>query len=299
MTGTASVEQTTDNRTLLLQGAENETAPPPPLLPKKPSAKQQRKARAKNAVKGTPAADPRIKITDSPSLGCVYLGAEKSPHGAELVDPHDAFSDEEIEGMPVVYVAATYGRLHIWRDRKGSWFRTAGRISIRLRDGERVIQVALFDGADEHDLLWFYEAIELLKASRRKNPEWVRIVSDWADDRTFALVFTARSYADPYTNRSAAAKVFVCAEKRCREQVHTVGDTHTLETLTRSLGEYFAYEIEILKYSHLADQKWHVDVSSGEMTEATPEMIATFVNDLNWMAIECANANAKEVLLCR
>lgn len=35
MTGIASVEQTTDNRTLLLQGAENETAPPPPLLPKK------------------------------------------------------------------------------------------------------------------------------------------------------------------------------------------------------------------------------------------------------------------------
>lgn len=294
MTGIASVEQTTDNRTLLLQGAENETAPPPPLLPKKTSAKQRRKARAKHAIKGTPAADPRIKITDSPTLSCVYLGAEKSPHGAELVDPHDAFSDEEIEGMPVVYVAATYGRLHIWRDRKGSWFRTAGRISIRLRDGERVIQVALFDGADEHDLLWFNSAIELLRRGRRKNPEWVRIVSDWADERTFALVFTSRSYVDPYTNKSDAAKVFVCTEKQCREQVHEVEDSHTLDTLTRSVGKNFDYEIGIVKYSHLPNQKWHVDVSGGEMAEATPEMIGTFVNDLNWMSIECANANAKE-----
>lgn len=300
MTSTNTISETEDNRTLLLlQAADVGTTALPPLLPNKPSAKQRRRARANNAIKGTIAADPQIKITDSPSLDCVHLGATYSPAGNVLVDPHDVFSDEEIVDMPVVYEAATRGRLHIWRDEKGKWFRTPGRINIRLRHGERVIQVALFDGADEHDLWWLNRRIEGLKDGRNKNPEWVRVTSDWADDRTFALVFRSRPYVDPYVTKSNAAKVFVCAETQCREQVHEAEETHTLDTLTRSVGTYFAYEIEIVKYSHLPNAKWHVDVCGTEMCEATPEMIATFVNDLNWMSIECANANAKEDLLCR
>jgi len=262
---------------------------------KTPSAKKLRKIRAKHAKKGTLAADPRIKITDRPSLTCVHVGAKKSPAGVELVDPHDAFSAEEIAAMPVVYVAATIGRLHIWRDNKGDWFRTAGRISIRLRNDERVIQVALFKGADEHDLWRFNQTIELLKAGRQKHPEWIRVASDWADDRTFALVFTSRPYVDPYTTGSVAAKVSVCTEKLCREQVHTDYESHTLETLRRDLGKHFTYEIEINKHPDAANGRWHVNVDGGpELSEATPEMISTFANDLQWMSIECANANTKE-----
>ncbi|AKV86384.1 hypothetical protein AKG07_08805 [Microbacterium sp. CGR1] len=298
MTTQISIAEAAADRTLLVEGVGTSTATPPPQQPKKPSAKKARKIRAKNARKGTLAADPRIKITDSPSMDCVHLGAKKSPNGNELVDPHDSFSDEEIADMPVVYVAATYGRLHIWRDNTGAWFRRAGRITIRLRKGERVIQVALHDGADEHDLRWFNEAIEELKNGRPNSPQWVRITSDWADDRTFALVFTSRRYGDPYLKGSNAAKVAVCTERLCREQVHEDGDPHTLETLQRSLGKYFTYEIEIKKYSDENDAHWFVNVDGGaELSEATPEMLSTFANDLQWMSIECANANAKEALL--
>lgn len=263
--------------------------------PKKKTAKQARKLRAKNAKKGSLAADPRIKITDSPNMGCVHVGAKRSPGGIELVDPHDAFSDDELADMPIVYVRATFGRLHIWRDNKGTWFRTPGRITIRLRNGERVIQVALFDGADEHDLWFFRKTIEKLKAGRRQDPQWVRITSDWADERTFALVFTSRAYVDPYTNGSEAAKVSICKEKLCREQIHEGDEPHTLEVLQRDLGKYFGYEIEINKYSRDKDARWELFVDVGtEMSEATPEMVSTFANDLSWMAIECANANAKD-----
>lgn len=261
---------------------------------KRPSAKQARKIRAKNAIKGTLAADKRIKITDRPNIDCVYVGSHESPHGKEMIDPHDAFSDDELADMPVVYVASNIGRVHIWRDERGRWWRSAGYVRIRLREGIRVIVVGLYDGADEHDLWRLDNTIEKLKSGRAENPEWVRITSDWADDLTFALVFTSRPYVDPYTTRSEAEQVFVCDEKQCRDQVHKLEDHHTLDTLARSVGKHFGYEIEIVKYSHKDSAKWHVDIESRELSEATPEMIAAFVNDLNWMSIECAIANKKD-----
>lgn len=261
---------------------------------KKLGAKRARKLRARNAVKGSIAADQRIEITDRPSVDCVYVGSETSPHGNQLVDPHDVFSDEELADMRVVYVASKVGRVHIWRDERGRWWRSAGYVRIRLREGIRTLVLGLYDGADEHDLWRMNDTIERLKAGRSASPEWVRVTSDWADELTFALVFVSRPYVDPYTTKSNAEKVFVCAEKQCREQIHTVDEYHTLDTLNRSVGQYFKYEIEITKHSHVENAKWQIDIMGGDISEATPGMIASFVNDLNWMAIECANANKKD-----
>lgn len=298
MTTSTIIAEAATTRTLLEEGVGITPATLPPQNPKKPSAKKARKIRAKNAIKGTLAADHRIKITDAPNTGCAHIGDAKSPGGQVLVDPHDAFTEEEIAEMPVVYVASKVGRLHIWRDSRGRWFRTAGHVRIRNREGAHVIVVGLYDGADEHDLWMFDKTIELLKSGRQKAPQWVRITSDWADDRTFSLVFTARRYVDPYITKSEANKVFVCSEKLCREQVHGADESHTLDTLRRDLGKYFVYEIEINKYSHEPDGRWFLNIDGGaELSEATPEMLSTFANDLQWMSIECTNANTKEVLL--
>lgn len=300
MTTQTSIAEAHTSRTLLEVGVGNTPATLPPEKPKKPSAKKARKIRAKNAIEGTLASDHRIKITDTPNIGCVHIGAEKSPGGQELVDPHDAFSEEEIAEMPVVYVASKVARLHIWRDAQGRWFRSAGYVRIRVRDGAHTIVIGVYDGADEHDLWVFDRTVELLKKGRQENPQWVKITSDWADEKTFALVFTSRKYVDPYRTKSEAAKVLVCAEKLCRKQVHLAGDSHMLETLRRDLGKHFSYEIEISKYSDKPNARWFVNVDGGtELSEATPEMVSTFANDLQWMSIECANANTKEGLLCR
>jgi hypothetical protein len=264
-------------------------------LPKKPSAKKIRRIRAKNAIKGTIAADPVVKITDAPSTTCVYLGAQRSPDGHTMIDPHDIFTEEEIAALKVVYVVDRGRRVHIWRDGKGRWFRTAGYVAIKMRGGERVIQIGLSKGADTQDVAAFEEAVTRLREGRTKHPEWRRSAASWADDRTLQLVFASRRYVDPYEWKPSAPKVEVCTEARCRDQIHEAGDSHTLEVLARSLGRYFQYEIDITKYSHVDDALWLLNINGGtELSEATPEMIASFVNDLNWMAIECDTANKKE-----
>ena len=268
-----------------------------------PKEKWRKKARARAALatRGTAAADERIKIIDSLSKKCVYVGSEASVAGRPLLDPHDVYTAEEIAEMPVV-IRRSKRTAKIWRDSRGRWHRSAGGIGIQtLRDGRRGFLIWLDAGANRDDLDYLEHAVERVRRGRREPHEWMRSTASWADDRTLILLFAARPYEDPYLFEDYSPEMIQCTETLCKEEWHVGPDEpHMLEFLEGRLTERGSYEIEIRKHSDKPDSAWFLDFwTNGDLSEITPAQASKIANDLAWMSIECETTNAKEARTLR
>lgn len=232
----------------------------------------------------------------------------RRPHTPEEV----AFArDEGLSDLPVRYVLLSKPRGANFATPDGGHFRPAGRLNVRrCRDGVRRFVAYLHPDSIRHDFRHLDHAIANATCGGMEG--WRRHTFKGDDD---GWVFGYTSYQIDGLKNAIPAEIIItetsdspglvgygtewgipCTEPRCMNTHHeNLDESHTLETLTRKVGDYFEYEIEIVKYAGKTDAKWHINIDGGtELSEATPEMIASFTNDLNWMSIECATANAKE-----
>lgn len=193
----------------------------------------------------------------------------------------------------------------------GNTFRHAGLLYIRpCRDGVMRFVAYVYEDAVQQDFRHLDRAINNARFGRMAG--WNRYTfkdgaEGWIFDypnynvdrlRDFkpAQVIITDASASPRNVGYGSSWGYPCDEPRCREEFHEDEDvSHTLDVLENQLTDTASYTIEICKDATKPDSAWYVNVDSGELYELTPEQIATFANDLRWMGIECATANAKQI----
>jgi hypothetical protein len=260
----------------------------------KATKKKTRKERAKAARPGSVAADSRIHIQSTPSNTVVFQSEQrkKSPAGNRMFNLGAVFSMDDIAAMPVVIRKTSRGsRVKVWRTGLGTWHRECGLVRVQMQDGVRSVVITLFKGANEADLRFLKDAVDTVR-SGHGGRDWVKVTAPWADDQTYSLIFNSRNYADPFERSDPSPSVWVCDEPHCLAKWHTEESSfHTMERVENEVGKYASYTIEICKDARRPRSSWFIDVVAAEFTEAAPEHVASFVNDLQWMAEECRRAN--------
>ena len=253
-------------------------------------SKSTRKARAKAARPGTVASDPEITIRPKPRQA-VPLGRGVESVGADpLVDVSTVFTRDELAEMPLIIQRTAMGvRVQVWRSLQGQWYRKGGVLRIQPHEGQRVYKIILYRGATTEDLDELLREVAAMRAGETSRA-WEKLDVKWGDDRTFLHRFSSYPYDDPYVCADYSARVRICDEPRCREKWHPDGTYHTLDSITRKLPERRGgYEIEVCKRFGKS-ARWTVDVFADEFY-GTPEDVASFVSDLQWMQEECRRAN--------
>lgn len=262
-------------------------------------SKATRKQRARKAPPRTIAADPRIVVIHEPEP---VITVERPKNS--YVDPRDVFSKSELASMPITIGNARRGRVRVWRGQDGNWYRHGGWLRIqpnREGDSSRLL-IRLAKGANERDLNHLLGIAEQVRSGvtkrtwRKLSPEAPGL--EWADDRTFSFAYTSIKYVDPYANEDRSPRVRACTEKACREAWHEVGGFHEIDSVRRELpaggGEY---SIRVTKpVDAKLTERWTVDVYTDEFY-GTPEDVASFVSDLQWMQEECRSANASDAIV--
>ncbi|MDQ1217980.1 hypothetical protein [Microbacterium arborescens] len=248
-------------------------------------SKVARERRAAKARPGTIAANHTVAITDTPSDA--WLSPDAAP--IEFVDVAEKFDSETLATMPM-RIRATKERAEVWRAHDGSWYRHAGFVRIQpCDDGVRRFVVLIPQGANRDDVE------HLLRSVRRaRNGElghrWAQVTSDWADELTFSLRFTSRPYRDPHMFTDHSQPAFVCDEPLCRDSWHDGYGTHEADSVTRKLPEDRGrYSISVTRMPE-GGEPWKVDVMADDFF-GTPEDVAAFVSDLQWMSETCRRAN--------
>lgn len=187
----------------------------------------------------------------------------------------------------------------------GCPYRTAGVLYIRTcKDGVRRFVAYMYPESTHHDFRYFDRIMTLASGGRMEG--WSRRTFKDGDEGWFfdyQNIRMRQPNGEPLPDPIPAGIIddetwgYRCDEPACREKYHDeIDGNHTHEALERELNKYSNYEIEIVKDGASPDSDWYLNVWTGsnDMTELTPEQLATYVNDLNWMAIECQTLNAKE-----
>lgn len=257
------------------------------------SAKTTRKNRARAAIPGTIAANPRIIVEDSPDLEAETGSIDKITSG---IDVRDLFTADELSELPIVIRNSRVERTRVWRSGNGEWWRVGGRLRLQLdrRTGIRSLVVLLCRGANEDDLQWILRAANRTRATDL-GALWDRIEASWADERTFTLGFCARPYGDPYTHRDASPEVVACDMDLCRDKWHHRNGVHVLDEIERNLPEKRGtYRLRVIHEGANDDagNGWIVETYTDDFYGIADD-VATFVNDLQWMQGECNRANAE------
>ncbi|MBP2419662.1 hypothetical protein [Microbacterium imperiale] len=256
-------------------------------------SKVAREQRAAKARPGTIAADPRIDIFDTPTEATMYDEPERK---VEYVDPSEHLSAEEIAAMPLWFRSSS-SPVQVWRSMDGTWWRDSGHLRIQLcKDGVRRFVLFLSDGATRTDLKHLLDTVHRHRAGKTRRA-WRQHSAGFGgsgDDLTFSLAFHHREYADPYTHRETDLEVAVCDEPLCGADWHDGYGTHEADSVTRKLPEGRGrYQISVTRMPE-AGEPWKVDVFSDEFF-GTPEDVALFVSDLQWMSETCRRANESAV----
>lgn len=252
------------------------------------SKKVARKQRARNSRSGSVAADDRLDVADAPERAIPRDAAL-----AEWVDPVDFFDGEQLATMPLSVRNVWRNRVKVWRGSDGAWYRHAGFLRIQEEnDGVRKFVVLLSRGANRSDLDSLLAAVKRNRAGE-SGRVWVKRDvgwGGWADDRTFTYALTSRLYVDPYTHYDVDPEVVACEEASCCKQWHEDDDNHELDRVSadRPGGRY---SISVNRSSADPEAPWFVNVYADDF-EGTPEMVAAFVSDLQWMQEACRRANA-------
>lgn len=220
--------------------------------------------------------------------------------------------NEGLSKLETRYILSKAKRADDFKTPEGDAFRSAGALYVRTcRDGERRFTAYMHDDSVDHDFRYFDRVI--IDAMNGRMHGWSRYTfkngdEGWAYDypnyQTDRLKFKpALVIVDEEAHPDATMLVgygktwgFKCDEPRCRETSHEHDAIHhTLDELTNQLTKRGSYEIEICKDIAEPDSPWYVNFWSGpDLTELTPEQIATLANDLQWMGLECATTNTKE-----
>ncbi|WP_431795644.1 hypothetical protein [Microbacterium enclense] len=254
-------------------------------------SKVARKVRAANARPGTIAADRRIDVIDAPEPREAVHYSDDAPIPTYVAP---AFTEEEMETMPLVVVNSTTTRVQVWRGPDGAWYRRGAWLRLQpRRDGEgSEFRVLLCKGANRADLEAMLKIVESARAGRLKQ-RWEKRGKDWAswaDDRTYTYAFNSRTYVDPYTHSDLSPDVTACTEPLCVERWHEDGTMHRLDEITRKLPERRGqYSLAV---TMVPGEAWQVDLFTDEFF-GTPDEVAALVSDLQWMAAECRRANER------
>ncbi|MFJ4999892.1 hypothetical protein ACIP5T_17200 [Microbacterium sp. NPDC088619] len=241
------------------------------------------------------------------------LGRNRAPFTAE----ETAFAKQEgISRLEVRYILSKKPRDEDFVTPDGDTFRSAGDLYIRTcRDGVRRFTAYMNEGSVQHDFRYFDRVVADAMSGRMDG--WVRHTFKDGDE---GWAYEYPNYQIDHIKEVKPACVIVeeeseaamlvgfgsewgypCEEPRCREEYHEHDAVnHSLEVLENQLTERGGYEIEICKDIKYPELGWVLNVWTGpDLTELTPEQVATFANDLQWMGIECATTNAKERTLRR
>lgn len=234
-------------------------------------------------------------LADIPAEARATMAFKSGPYTADEL----AFaSSEKLERLEKRYVLSSEPRPAMFQDPEGNTFRKAGDLDLRTReDGTREIVAYIFEDSMSHDFLILGRIINDARFGRMDG--WRRCPA--TDDRAEVWIFDYPNYnIDGFTLEPAAiidetTWGYPCTEPRCRENLHEHNDgSHTLDVLENHLTKNGSYEIEICKDMTKPDSAWYVNLwANGDLTELTPEQIATLANDLQWMGLECATTNAK------
>lgn len=246
-------------------------------------SKATRRARAAAARPGTVAADHRIIIEDTPDTD-----AEVTKPSGTATRRHARLADTELARLPLIIRHGTAGRrARIWRTTDGQWWRRGGTVQIRRcpsLDGARAFVVTIWKGANSDDVRFMLKTVERTRRGEDFGFFWDRIVAGWADEHTYTSG-TSRVYRDPYTHGDFSQRPMVCDVPLCRSQWHEGDPLHEVGAID---GD--GYWINVCRTAD--EDLWHVDVHA-DYAEFTPDQVADFVNDLQWMRAECERANAK------
>lgn len=218
---------------------------------------------------------------------------------------------EGLDRLDTLYVLDERPRLPSFRTPAGVTFRDAGMLYVRTgKDGVRRFVAYVYPDSTNYDFEFFDRAIVRARYGRMEG--WVRhtfkdgtegwwfqaslySVDGITDPRPASVIITDESET-PRLKGSGSTWGYPCEEPRCREEFHDREDpSHTLESLENDFSGKGGYEIEICKDPTRPESRWYVNLwMSEDLTELTPEDVAKFANDLQWMGIECATANAKQ-----
>ena len=235
------------------------------------------------------------------------LVLNRKPYTAEELDFAAKEGTLRLESR---YVLEKRGRESAFRTPSGEQFRSAGSLYIRTcRDGVRRFCAYVHADSTHHDFRYLDEVINDARHGRMDG--WKRHTFK---DATEGWVFEYTNYAVDKLKIFKPAEVIIeeqsdsdtlvgfgsawgypCDEPRCREKLHDSEEgSHTLESLENAPTTRGSYEIEICKDMTKPDSDWYVNFwAAGDLSELTPEQIATLANDLQWMGLECATTNAK------
>jgi hypothetical protein len=259
-------------------------------------SKATRKTRAAEARTGTVAADHRIEIVDAPNTSAVVTMRPLHPAKPDARAARLAAGEFASMAVHVVQTRASR-RAQVWRTADGEWWRRGGTVRIQKwpePDGARSFVVFLWKGANEDDLKFMLEQVERARQGIAFDDEWQRVTSDWADDLTFACTLS-RSYLDPYTHRDDSLHVHACDDALCIRKWHKTYDRHELDEVRKQIpSKEGSYRIAVGRDVDAPPNGWIVDVYTDEFY-GTPDDVAAFVSDLQWMQEECRRANEKAV----
>lgn len=251
-------------------------------------------------------------ITDTASLPIrkrVTMAFDRrSPYTNAEIEFSEA---EKTQRLETRYALLDKPRDESFRTPEGDSFRSAGSLYLRTcRDGVRRFIAYMHEGSIHHDFQYFDRVINDAKFGRMHG--WVRHTFNDGDE---GWAFEYPDYQIDNLDLSKPARLLIeessnsptivgygamwgypCDESRCRESVHESEEAnHTLDSLDNQLTKRGGYEIEICKDMTKPDSDWFVNLwANGDLTELTPEQIATLANDLQWMGLECATTNAKQ-----
>lgn len=223
---------------------------------------------------------------------------------------------EGLTRLETRYVLVDTPRHETFKTPDGTSYRSAGSLYVRpCKDGELRFVAYMHADTVHHDFLYFDRVINNARFGRMAG--WDRYTFKNGDE---GWIFDYPNYHIDGLDEFKPAHVIVeepsdgaghvgygsswgypCTDSRCREEFHEHETAdHTLESLEYDLTSRGSIEIEICKDMRAPDSDWYLNVwTGGDLTELTPEQVARFANDLQWMGIECANANSRARILRR
>lgn len=257
-----------------------------------PDLKAARKSRAASATARTVAADHRVRIDDVPRHGVAVHPAAATAE----TDLRTVFGEDELASMPVVVRRLKRNNIpvQVWRTPDGKWWRNGGQLRVQIdsRTGIRSFIVWMAKGATRDDVEFLLTLARLSRAGEAGSI-WAPLVTEWADEKTFLLAFSSRSYADPYQHVEMSGEVDVCDVERCREGWHTRYAAHVSDEITSDLPKHHgSYTIRVIREWDAPNSGWIVELYTDDFYGDAAD-VASLLNDLKWAQAECDQANAE------
>lgn len=247
----------------------------------------------REARPGTVAADPDVEIlpAGSPDHRSGFSLAPRPDLDSMEVD----WANEHLASAPVIVsTLASQSRTQIWQAANLNWYRRAGQIHVRNRDGAYRFEVLLAPGANRDDYNFLRLTIEDARSGRFERHGWQPYLDD-AGERAWRFKYS-RHYLDVdethflYEARDDSPKVIPCDDDRCRELVHdAAGDTHVADDT-----ETDDYEISVERLvggeGEVPDYRVCLVLKRSDV-DMPAAAAASLANDLQWMSESCRRVN--------